>query len=276
MRQHKQLRFTIMKARRRSYQRRMAIFSLVIPLVVSLLPYTPPAHAASPVYEQVDKIGTSIHMGSTAALAIDSAGNYYTSTYDSNGYIRRFSPAGEQLPSYGTAEQTWTGEPGMHGYAYHIAFKSNGEMYVADSDNLRINIYSPTGEYLRAITEHASGQPFAYNWRFAFGPDDKLYVIDDDTSIHIFDSNDAYLSSFSNTGTGDGQFTEAWGIDIDESNNIFIGDYGTERIIMYDSSWNFIRNIGSGTFTSGGPDNLHINNGYIYTMAYWEVKKIQH
>lgn len=202
------------------------------------------AHAAPYVYDQVGQISSPVDMDEPTEFAVDSAGNYYTGSMNYDFFIRKFSPMGVELMRFGDA--AWSSEVGKLGQASGIAIKSNGEIYISDGDNMRINVYSTTGQFIREITTFGAGLSFSYNMEIHFATNGNLYVLDDFGTIRVFDSSDAYIGSYSNPGVGDGQFTNARDIAVDTNGDVYVADYSSSRIQVFDSNWNFLRQFNGG------------------------------
>jgi NHL repeat len=114
-------------------------------------------------------------------LAVGPNGDVYL--VDSDDHVTMVSPAGEPLDRWGG---TGTGpgkfrfaESGVDTQAY-IAVGPNGDVYVTDSGNARIQVFSPTGEFLRQIGSYgvSDGQFLAPTW-VAVDPAGDVYVADD-------------------------------------------------------------------------------------------------
>lgn len=228
----------------------VAGFLLFIAVVSSLYPLaqTLVARAAPYVYTQVGQISNSVDMDEPMQFAVDSAGNYYTTSINDDHYVRKFSPTGTELMRFGNID--WSSATGELGWAGGIAIKSNGEIYVSDGDSYRINVYGTTGQFLREITTFGAGLSFNYNQEIHFAANGNLYVLDNGDTIHVFDSNDTYINSYTNPGIGNGQFSNAYDFAVDTNGDLYIGDYGNNRIQVLNTSWTYLRQ-----FNSGGLNN---------------------
>ena len=77
-------------------------------------------------------------------LALDSAGDLYIADGYGNARVHKFSADGEHLFSWG---EPGTG-PGEFRLPHAIAIDEDDRVLVADRENSRIQVFSPTGEYL--------------------------------------------------------------------------------------------------------------------------------
>ena len=66
------------------------------------------------------------------------------------------------------------------------------------------------------------------------------------SSVSISSANaEVFLSKFGSFGTGDGQFSSPYGITVDSSNNIYVTDYGNDRIQKFNSASTYQSQFGS-------------------------------
>ncbi len=86
--------------------------------------------------------------------------------------------------------------------------------------------------------------------------------------VQKFDSNGNFITKWGSTGTGDGRFQSPIGISADQSGNIYVVDFGNDRVQKFDSNGNFITKWGS-TGTGDGqfqsPIGIAVNSkGIVY------------
>jgi DNA-binding beta-propeller fold protein YncE len=132
---------------------------------------------------------------------------------------------------------------------------SDGSIFVADTNNNRIQQFSPTGEILNVwgtygnvIEGTAPGGTLNQPWDVAVSADGFVYVAD--TFNHR-------IVKFSNTGqfikmigvfaqgTNPDSLWGPRGIAVDPLGNVLITDTGNKRVVVYDSDLNYITQFGS-------------------------------
>lgn len=117
-----------------------------------------------------------------------------------------------------------------------VAFDSKNNLYVADSDNHRILVFSPDLKLLRSRGKEGSrkGQ---FNRPFDVAIDSKGRWVVADTGNHriqIFDAKGNFVKAFGSNGAEDGQFDDPSNVTIDDQDNIIVTDRGNNRLQIFD------------------------------------------
>ncbi len=174
---------------------------------------------------------------------------------------------------------TWgsngTGD-GQFGTPAGVETDQFGNLYVADSEQNRIQKFNPSGEYLDQWDGSASGNgTFNLPAGLTFTPDGSIYVLETYGSRRVmkFDSNWNYLSQWGGTGSGNGKFNSPSGITSDSLGNIYILDAGNRRVQKFDSDGTYITKWGSNGSGNGqffipqgiatdSDDNIYVADTY--------------
>jgi sugar lactone lactonase YvrE len=161
----------------------------------------------------------------------------------------------EEIGSNGTLLRSW-GTPGSAQGQFHfqyqlgsaggqtsgIAVGPNGNVYVADTWNQRIQEFSPAGAFIRAWGTQTPNQDLAhpkpnefYGPRgIAIAPNGDVYVADTGNKrIEVFDANGTYRFSFGSSGSGPGQFDEPSSLAIGQG-HVYVADFWNRRIQTFD------------------------------------------
>jgi len=161
-------------------------------------------------------------------------------------------------PTTPTFASAW-GSPGSAGSLLSapngIAADADGNVYVADTGNHRIQKFDGHGHYLMGWGGYGTA-PLKFNTPtgVAVSPDGNLHVVDQGNSrIKVFDSSGSFQSQWGSPGTGSGQFSSAVGIAVDAAGNTYVSD-GADRIQKFDAGGNFVLQWGS-TGSAGGQFN---------------------
>jgi DNA-binding beta-propeller fold protein YncE len=135
-----------------------------------------------------------------------------------------------------------------------LAVAGDGSIYVADTDNHRIQHLSPEGEVLHSWgkfgdinTNAAPGGTFNQPWGIAVGPEGSVYVADTwNHRVQKFSPEGDFLAMWGFFGQAESP-KAFWGprdVDVDEDGFVFITDTGNKRIVVFDEDGNFISQFG--------------------------------
>ena len=114
-----------------------------------------------------------------------------------------------------------------------LAVDAQGNLFVADTKNNRIQKLSPTGETL-AVWGEQGEQPgqFKEPHGIAIGPDGSVYVADTwNHRVQKFDNNGKFIKVW----TADPGFWGPRGIAVDKDGKVFVTDTGNKRIVSFSS-----------------------------------------
>lgn len=169
------------------------------------------------------------------------------------------------LPFQATWGSAGSGEGQFQG-PQAIASDGQGNVYVADTNNHRIQKFSSAGTFLLAWgSAGTSDGQFQGPQGVAVDSAGNVYVADTmNHRIQKFDSSGAFLTKWGSQGPGDDQFNWPRGLAIDAEDNVWVADYLNDRALMYTSS---------GTFTNIGwpvqrAADLAVDaDGYIYVVS---------
>jgi len=156
-----------------------------------------------------------------------------------------------------------------------IAVDGSGNVYVADTDNDRIQKFSSNGTFLTKWGSSGTGDgQFKSPRGIAIDGSDNVYVSDEQNCrIQKFSSNGTFLTKWGSSGSGDGQFQFPDGIAIDSSGNVYVADGANYRIQKFSSDGSFLAKWGSygsgdGQFKDptgiaiDGSGNVYVADGY--------------
>tara|TARA_R110000824_G_scaffold315042_1_gene501999 strand:+ start:21994 stop:22956 length:963 start_codon:yes stop_codon:yes gene_type:complete len=158
-------------------------------------------------------------------IAFDSVGNVYVA--QGHGYssgtpgVLKFTPDGEFISQWGKLGH---GRNEMV-LAHAIAIDSNDLVYVADRENLRIQIFDTEGKHL---------DQWSFNTLVC-----ALYLHDDgflymttgfDGELAKLDLNGEILGAIGRPGSANGEFGEAHGLVVDADGNVFVSDVLNRRV----------------------------------------------
>jgi tripartite motif-containing protein 71 len=192
--------------------------------------------------------------------ATNSVGDVYVAAYQQDRIVE-FGPVnGTTCPS--TIINQW----GTHGTGsnqlirpYGVDLDSSGNVYVADSDNERIQKFSATGTYLATYGgPTTAGGNFKQLRRVAVGPNGDVYGADLwDFFIDRFSSPTvAQAQIFGGDGPDTGDFNEPSGITFGPSGKLYVADSVNQRMQVFTPgatgvNWTFSSTFGARGWGAG-------------------------
>ncbi len=119
-----------------------------------------------------------------------------------------------------------------------IAVDGAGNVWVADTENDRVEKFGPSGEFILASGSTGTGNgQFNTPKGIAVDAAGNVWVVDTfNHRVQKLDSSGKYLTKFGSQGTGNGQLSQPWGIDVDPDGKIWVVDRGNERVQRFGSS----------------------------------------
>ncbi|MGQ9627395.1 MAG: flippase activity-associated protein Agl23 [Anaerolineae bacterium] len=205
-------------------------------------------------------------------VAVDREGYVYVAdTW--NHRIQKFDSEGRFLVKWGTFGNTQgkaEGMPGLFWGPRDIAFDAQGNLYVTDTGNKRVQIFTPEGQFLRqwgggGILNGQMDEPVGID-------------IDQEGNIYVADTWNNRVQKFD----GDLQFLARWPIEgwesqsvvnkpylaLDQKANVYVTDPENHRVLVFDSQGEFQAMFG-GLGVDESSFNLPIGiaidkEGYIY------------
>jgi DNA-binding beta-propeller fold protein YncE len=127
--------------------------------------------------------------------------------------------------------------PGTFDRPTNAAVDSEGNVYVSDTFNARVQVFNADGEFVREWGKRGnSAGTFMRPKGIAVDPDDHIYVVDSDfNNVQVFDSEGHTLMFFGTRGLGPGTFTLPAGIFVDKQDRVFVTEqwFGRLQVFRY-------------------------------------------
>jgi len=175
-------------------------------------------------------------------IAADTKGKIYVVELY-NHRVQKFDNEGRFLTSWGSEKKVsnvksvlfpiFSSEsPGRFYYPAKIDIGPYNRVYVSDSYNNRVQVFTEDGEYL----SQWGGMGFwAGRFRVASGiavnREGHAYVADFyNNRVQVFDSDGLFLTSFGSKGSGEGEFQGPTGVAVNGKGDLYVVDWGGHRV----------------------------------------------
>ena len=160
----------------------------------------------------------------------------------------------KHLPTaYSCKKHTDQKAPGELNYPRSLAIHyKTGNIYIADRDNHRVQVFSCNGDYLFMFSEkmnHPRGICISLN---------KVIVTQlSGHCMNVYELGGKLVKSVGSEGSGEGQFKYPRGLDVsDRNNNIYVCDHDNSRVQIFTEDLKFHSMLGIGVLT--GPRDVKV------------------
>jgi len=189
------------------------------------------------VYDQSGKLFTAIgkkgELENPTSIALDEKRGKLYVTDSKKHNVMVYSLDGSLLMTLGAGKRS--GLKGEFSTPSHIALDSNGNFYVVDTQNFRVQVFNPDGKHLRDFGSLGDGLGnFARPKGIAIDSEDNIYVVDAVfNNVQIFDKEGQLLLFFGSYGSSPGQLLLPAGIAIDNEDRIYVTEQFSARVQVF-------------------------------------------
>lgn len=135
----------------------------------------------------------------------------------------------------GSPSDPLAAEPGTFSYPLSAAVDDEGNVFVADTMNDRVQMFDADGEFVQMFGRQGiTPGTFMRAKGIAVDRDGHIYVTDAEfNNVQVFDKEGQPLAVFGTRGTEPGQFSLVTGICIDARNRILVADQWKARVQVF-------------------------------------------
>jgi uncharacterized protein (TIGR03663 family) len=177
-------------------------------------------------------------------------------------------------------------EPGRFQRPRGIAVAPDGSLYVADTENHRIQHLAPDGSILGAWGSFSGNDPalavegsFNEPWGISVGPEGHVYVADTwNHRIQKFNAQGEFVMQWGFFGQAETPIA-FWGprdVLVDQQGRVLVSDTGNKRIVVFDAQGNYLSQFGSQGFGPGQFDEpvglASDSQGNLYVADTWNQR----
>ncbi len=155
-----------------------------------------------------------------------------------------------------------------------IAVDQQKLVYVADTGNDRIQLFTDNGHFIRTWGSAGDGDgQFNYPYGIAVNSRGDVYVTDQQNNkVQKFNATGALLTAWGTIGSRDGDFKGPKGIAVDKNDMVYVVDSGNNRVQKFDQNGKFILKFGGKGKSDGQfmyPGAIAVDgNGLVYVLDY--------
>lgn len=161
--------------------------------------------------------------------------------------IRIFAADGEPKATWG---KSGTG-PGEFGFSFDFAFGDlavapDGNIYVLDTNNSRVQVFSPDGTFLFLFSEsgYEEGQ-ILYPQGIGVGPDGHVYVAEFGSHrVQVFDRDGTFLAAWNGSTGGGPTLGNPNDVAVTSDGTVWVTDDLLQQIVGFTPDGTFVRAIG--------------------------------
>lgn len=172
----------------------------------------------------------------TTDIGVNKTGHTYVTDFDNNN-IKVYNSTGTLLFDFGSPG---SGD-GQFNSPFGLALDSQGNVYVADRGNSRVQIFDGAGNYVSKVGasgDHSLSAPMDV----AVDSAQNIYVADGRLGVvRVFDSTGDFVRDIGSAGLDAGQFRGASDVIVDKATgNIYVAD-GNLRVQVFDETGKFLK-----------------------------------
>jgi tripartite motif-containing protein 71 len=193
------------------------------------------------------------------------------------GEDKTFTTSEATIATYSSSFGSVGAGNGQFQHTAGIGETSDGNFWVADAYNHRIQKVTPEGTYLSQISKAGDGSTL-YLSGLAVDAKNNVWITDwSNNRVEEFNEKGEFVRRFGSTGTGNGQFDVPEGVAVDSKGNVWVADWRNGRVQEFNEKGEFIRVVGSKGSEPGqlqGPAAIAISPDDNVWVADWSGHQV--
>lgn len=219
--------------------------------------------------------GPDLPLSGAGLITIAPDGNLWVPNPDTQQF-QIFSPDGAFLEAWGT-EGNGEGEFNLVASGLGlgaVAFDAEGNIYVADSGNRRIQKFDAERQFITSWGSQGAGEgQFLRPDALAVDGDGRIFVADDlRADVQVFDSDGKYLATWGGRDAGNGRLNGPTGLTVDAAGNLWVADSTNDLIVKFSPDGEFLTRWGTYGSEAGelfSPSSLAVDDqGRVYVAEF--------
>jgi DNA-binding beta-propeller fold protein YncE len=168
------------------------------------------------------------------SVAVNSKGDMIVSEYGITERVQCFSGGRQKFRLSGHFGKAGAG-PGEFNRAEGLGIDAQDHIYVADSCNHRVQVFSPDGQFIATYGRpgNAPGE-MSYPYDVRIDAQGFQYVCEFGNSrVQVFDPQHRFVESLGGPGAVPGKMSNPWAIALDSHGNLYVADAGNHRVLKF-------------------------------------------
>jgi DNA-binding beta-propeller fold protein YncE len=173
------------------------------------------------------------------AVAVNSRGEAFVSEYGLVERVEKFKLERSEIGGPSSSTVRFIASFGRMGNGpadfnrpEGLCVDAQDHLYVADSCNHRIQVFSSEGKFIRAYGKAGTGKgELGYPYDICVDSAGRQYVCEFGNSrIQVFDAHDQPIEIIGGPGAEPGRFSNPWGVALDSVGNLYVADSLNHRV----------------------------------------------
>jgi YD repeat-containing protein len=172
------------------------------------------------------------------AVLVEGQGNVYVAC-SSADIIRKYSDTGTILQTVSKGSGSGNGQVRL---PLDLALDGEGNLWVADTENNRVQEFDAAGNFKKALPLGAMTRPKG----IGIAPDGDIWVTETiNHRVTVLDQNGNILHRFGGEGTGEAQFAHPSDVEVDSHGFAWVADSANDRVQIFNEEGEFVTQFGA-------------------------------